>query len=45
MKRLNIVLYSMPNFEEGNRIRECIASGCECRRRLGCIVISEEPHT
>lgn len=26
MKRLNSVLYSMPNFGEGNRIREYIAS-------------------
>ena len=36
------VFYSTSNFEEGNRIRECIVSKCEFTRRLNCIFISEE---
>ena len=35
------ILYSMPNSKEGNRIIECIASGCECRRRLGCMLLAK----
>ena len=35
------ILYSMSNSKKNNRIIECIASECECRRRLKCMLLAK----